>query len=448
MIGHVQALLGRRLNAEHATVLASWTSRLLSSGLQFLALPLLVRSLGVDGYGVYAVTTSLLGWFMLADLGTGATLQNKISSCRASGRSPANDIVSDGLGLLASLPALAGLAALGGFVLARVIWSPRQLAWAGDWLIVVAALPFVVSALGSVAYKILYAQQQGWRANLWQAIGSVLALASTYALFRAELAPRARLACMVLAYAVPPAAVSTSLLLRALRRARAEGGRFDRAIFGRTVRRSAGFLGFGLLSLLTLQADYLILAVTVAPAEILKYNVISKVAGLAIVLFGAVLQAQWPGCAEAAARNDWRAIGGRLAGLLRIGTAMMLAFGVLYTLFQPTIMALISPKQPAGLERGVVLLYTLYLLARVWTDSHSMLLQSMGRLRIFILFVPVQAACSLLLQMVLSRAFGVAGLVGGLLASFLLTACWILPLHLRTVRRQSAAASVGTATTS
>ncbi len=448
MIARAQALLRRRLNAEHATVLASWTVRLLSSGLQFLTIPLLVRALGIDGYGVYAVATSLLGWFMLADLGTGSTLQNKISACRAVGASHADDVVSDALGLLAILPVLAAAVAVGGVVLARVIWSPAQAAWAGDGLIVVAGLPFLVSALGSVAYKILYAQQQGWRANLWQAIGSVIALAATYAVFRADLAPRARLVGMVLAYAVPPAVVSMTLLLRALRAARAAGGRFHRQIFGRTVRNSAGFLGFSLLSLLTLQADYLILAVTVAPAEILKYNVIAKVAGLAIVLFGALLQAQWPACAEAAARSDWQEIRRRLAGLLRIGTVMMLAFGVLYAVLQPWIMRVISPHQPVGLGVGVVLIYTVYLLARVWTDSHSMLLQSMGRLKIFIVFVPVQAACSLTLQIVLSRAFGVAGLVTGLLASFLLTACWILPLHLRAVRRRSMATAAATATTS
>ena len=424
----------RRLSAEHATVVASWAARLLSAGLQLVAVPLLVRALGVEGYGIYAVTISLLGWFMLADLGVGATLQNKISARRADGLPYADEVVSNTLGLLAALPALAIVAVVVGLTLASVLWSPAQAVWAGDWLIVVAAIPFVLSALGSVAFRILYAQQEGYRANAWQAAGSVLALVAVIGVFHVSLAPRLRLMGMVLAWSVPPAAVSIALLLRALRTARGQGGSFRLATFVGTIRASAGFLGFGVLSLLTLQADYMILAVTVLPVEIVKYNVLSKVAGLTMMLFAAVLQAQWPACSEAAARGEWAAIQRRLAGLLRLGVAMMLAFGVLFAIFQPAILAVMAPGVPGGLGLPVVVLYTLYLLARVWADSHTMLLQSMGHLKVFILFVPVQAACSLGLQVVLSRTFGVAGLVAGLLASFLATACWILPLYLRSVR--------------
>ncbi len=435
MIGHALQSLKRRLNAEHATVLASWGARVVAVGTQLLTIPLLVRSLGAEGYGVYAVAVSLFGWYMLADLGTGATLQNKISARRAHGASAADDIVSDTLGLLAAFPVLALVVVGSGVLLARLVWSPAQASLAGDWLIVVAGIPFVFSGFGSVAYKILHAQHVGYRAWVNQAIGSVLALAATYAVFRADLPLPVRLVGMVLAYAVPPALLAMLLLLGALRGARAQGGRFQAAIFKRTVRDSAGFLGIALLSLLTLQADYLILASTVAPGEILKYNVISKVAGLAMAVFGAVLQAQWSACAEAAARNDWRALDARRFGLLRAGFAVMVGFGVFFAVFQHPIMVLVSPRAPEGLGLEVVLVYTLYLLARMWTDTHGVLLQSMGRLRIFLLYVPVQAACSLTLQIVLSRAYGVGGLVLGMLLSFLLTACWILPRHLRAVRR-------------
>lgn len=68
----------------HIIVAASaWGSRLVSIFIQFYSIKILLDLLGTEGYAVFTVIGSLVGWFLLADFGLGNSLQNQISYRRA-----------------------------------------------------------------------------------------------------------------------------------------------------------------------------------------------------------------------------------------------------------------------------------------------------------------------------------------------------------------------------
>jgi len=73
--------------------------------------------------------------------------------------------------------------------------------------------------------------------------------------------------------------------------------------------------------------------------------------------------------------------------------------------------------------------FGVYFLLRVWTDAFGTILMSRNRLRVFYLFVPVQAVVSAVAQFFFSRRFGVYGILAGLIISFLCTSVWVLPLE-------------------
>ena len=56
----------RRGDRLKLAVLASVGSKIVSVSLQFLVIPLAIRALGAERYGVYAMLTSSLGWIPLA----------------------------------------------------------------------------------------------------------------------------------------------------------------------------------------------------------------------------------------------------------------------------------------------------------------------------------------------------------------------------------------------
>src|SRR3974390_879856 len=75
---HQPFLTSRYRRIFHA-VWSGAAARLLSSALTFVSLPLAVRYLGAERYGVWATITSTVVWINLLDLGIASTLTNHIS---------------------------------------------------------------------------------------------------------------------------------------------------------------------------------------------------------------------------------------------------------------------------------------------------------------------------------------------------------------------------------
>ena len=67
---------GSRYRRMLKAVLSGTAARLLSSGVGLLSLPLAVRYLGPERYGVWATITTTAAWVNLLDLGIANTLTN------------------------------------------------------------------------------------------------------------------------------------------------------------------------------------------------------------------------------------------------------------------------------------------------------------------------------------------------------------------------------------
>lgn len=419
------------------TVVASWGARLIAVCSQLVTIPILARSLGNESYSLYVVLINLVAWYALADLGSGYSLQNGISRSRANSTPYADDIVSTVRNISLLLPVLLVVVAMLAPAITHLIWNPPpQQPVSVSHLVAVAGVIFSITALGNIGYRVLYADQQGWLANILQGLASFLSLALVTAGTTLDLIDTDKLLLAALmANSIPQASVALTALVIVLRRAIRAGGRLQDGFFIQNIRTSVGFLSFGILSLLTLQVDYFVLTRTVEPAQIVQYNVISKTLGISLVLFQAVLQAHWPHAAEAASQGDWQSVNARLSKLLRQGASLVLICAFGYAILERPLMRIISPQTPAALGPVAVSLYALYLLMRIWSDTHAMVLQSIGRMRIFLVYVPVQAALSLGLQVAGARAWGVSGLIAGLTLSFVLSSAWVLPVYLRHLQR-------------
>lgn len=66
--------------ATRTEVIKSLISRFISLGLGFSTVAILIRALGVTGYGTWATLISLLAWVQLSDFGVGHVLKNRIAS--------------------------------------------------------------------------------------------------------------------------------------------------------------------------------------------------------------------------------------------------------------------------------------------------------------------------------------------------------------------------------
>lgn len=163
----------------HIIVAASaWGSRLVSIFIQFYSIKILLDLLGTEGYAVFTVIGSLVGWFLLADFGLGNSLQNQISYRRAN-HQEYQDLV------LSAVIAIIPIFIL--FIILILTLSPyisEFLLGGFDFLnnnqrsniFKAASFIFLTTSIGNLAYKIWFSEHKGWISNIIPALSSIVGL--------------------------------------------------------------------------------------------------------------------------------------------------------------------------------------------------------------------------------------------------------------------------------
>lgn len=414
----------------HVLVAASgWISRILSASIQLVSVRILLQTLGLDDYALFALLVGLQGWFLLADLGLGVSTQNHISEARANGNR--SDSFTDAGRMLAAILLVITIAILYGLspclssLLLRAFpqWTAKQ---KSELFFLVGSLSIGIG-IGSLVYKVWYSEHRGYLANVVPALASSLGLA---ALTFVHLLPQERrLTGAVLAFVGPTAIVPLGILFWQF----ATSGRFrcKAHVIGALLKRGVAFWVFAVFAACTLQVDYIVISQFLPADEIAVYNLTSKVYGLAAYVYSAMIVALWPVFAELIAQNAWGQVKRYLFKYLGFGMAYMAICTIAMIWLMPLAFKLLAPNKGLTAPLSIVVFMGLYQVIRVWTDTFAMLLQSMSKLRPFWIFVPVQATLSAGLQWWLAPRYGLTGIVIGLSLSFLLTVSWGLPLAAR-----------------
>jgi len=416
------------------TVASGWLLRILTAAAQFYAVRILTQSLGISGYAGFAILTGLLGWFMLADFGFGSSLQNYISQKRVEGGDTVGSIASVFVLLLIST------------ILLSILWYAIA-PWAGATLLgnITGLNPdaaktsfFLYAAFSTgagasaIALKIMFAEHRGYLAHLLSATTvyvGVGALALCHALKVSIDLPTA-----VILYGAPAWFIPTLYLAWYITRIQKSArwiGRFDFAPIIRLWPRARIFLLYTTFAALVLNVDYLVLSQTASADQIAVYAVYTRIYALGFFIFSSVLSAYWPLLAEMLHRADSSAVRPMLHNCILFGGAVMIAGALFLYLFGQAVADILSPSQHLILPVYLIPFFTAYWLVRIWTDSYAMLLHSANRTMVLCIVAPVQAILNLGLGYLGVTNFGIAGLLAGMTASFVLTTGWILPVYVK-----------------
>jgi O-antigen/teichoic acid export membrane protein len=417
-----------------ATVVAGWIGRLVAALAQFGAIRILTQMLGVEGYGAHAVITGLLAWFMLADFGLGSSLQNHISAARVENQRADAAIWSTSIFLTLTTCVLAALLALtapwiGPFLLKNSTVVSRL-----DAQLAFLAFGVLVSgtAAAGIILKIFFANYQGYWSHLITVLSAIMGVASLAIAERYSVSHR--LVWAIVAFYSPGWLITVCAIMVYLARNRTGPSKLfsiDYHILLVFWKSARWFLLFAILAAFTLNLDYLILSRTVKPADIAVYSIFSKVSTLVIALFASVLSAYWPVSSEAIRKGDFSSLRSIVRRALLIG--MILTFGMTagMLVFRALISRLLSPDTHLEMPILLVPAFFIYCLARVWTDTFSMVIISADRAWVQCMVVPIQAMLSLGLGYWGALHYGLIGYMAGLIASFAFTVVWALPLYVK-----------------
>jgi O-antigen/teichoic acid export membrane protein len=410
-----------------------WMARGVGVIAQLVSTRVLVSQLGVQHYASFSVVASMASWSVLLDCGLGASVQNSLSRARAAGR-------DGGPVLAAAIPLLSAM--LAGALATWAVAGPtlqafglRHLAPVGPapppWLLAAIGGLATVTAIAGVGYRVMYARGAGYVYHVYTMLALLVSLGGLPLLGRVT-AGSPRLSAALLVTTLPSAGLALVAFARTFCGARPCA--LDRAEVGRLWREAYPFGGLAVMSAAALQVDYVVMSQTLGARDVVEYTLVAKVFSVVLLGYSSLLAAIWPHCTEALAAGDGetadrllrQALLGSL-GVVGIGTALFLAGADL-------VIGFLAPASGLHLSPSLIALFGCAFLLRAWSDTHVMMLMSLGRLRVLWASIPAQAMIGAAGQYVLSRYFGPQGIILGIALSFLAVS-WVAPTAYRRLRR-------------
>ena len=396
-------------------------ARLLSSLISLLTLPLCVRYLGPERFGVWATVTTTAVWINILDLGIGNTLTNQISRAfalddkRAALRYFTNAIfLTTGVATVAGI----GLAA----VFPAINWS-RLFNTRGNLpevthTIAMAVTLTLVGLPCNLSSKLLAGYQQLHRysyASVAGALGSLLGLGVGILL-------HVRMPTLYLLSAGCIVAANFFLLLCTvldkpwlLPRTSA----LDRHIMKELCASGSAFLVIQIAAVVVFSSDNLVVSHYLGPAEVTPYNVTWRLAGIAAMFQTLMFPAVWPAYAEAYAAGDLHWIRHTFTAIMRGVAALNIVWAAVLVLFGRQLIRLWAGSAAIP---GIALLWAMALWAAIngLMSVESCLLAALNRVRGQALLSVLAAILNVWLSVVLVRRIGALGVICGTIASYLL----------------------------
>lgn len=424
----------KSLPSDLRVALANWIARGITVSVQLVSIPLLTHSLGSDRYAAYAIAVSLMGWFAMADLGTGTALHNIVVEARAKKQSVGAEIGI--VGIVCAMTALFGVLVLAvisptvaPFLFARIESIDAGTATS---LFFVAGTLFLCNSIGTVGNKLLYGLGHGVTANVLNAVSAVVALCLLWGATHLWTATTLLLPAF-LAYALPVSLIGTAMTIALFIRW-GTWRRLDLHVrLPAVLVRARGFLLIAIFTVAVLNVDYLIMSQTLAADQITTYNVLSRVFAVAILLYGGLLSATSVRWTELVTLGRWREV--------RRGSLVYAAYGIaavvvlsIVLLLWPYIFELLLPGNVRILPSTLILFGT-YAGIRVWTDTATVALQAANDTGVLVRWIPIQATVGFVSQISLVQILHINGIVLGLIVSFLTTVSWALPRKVAVLAR-------------
>ena len=380
-------------------------------------------------FAVYSIAIAMMPWLALGDIGMGSALQNFMVESRIADRNNRpefNAVLS--LSTIVLCLGLLALILMAPFI-GPFLFNSHGMTSAGSTTIfLVASSVFLISGIGAISTRILYGMGNGHLANALLAFSSIISFASL--IVSVHLLQRDQLVvAAVLAYALPPAVVNMGALVVLARRYADLKLRIVRSDWVRVSKRSRGFFIASFFATAVLNVDYFIMARTLTATDIAIYAVISRCLGIFISLYGGMLSASGVYWLEKWTGNDLDSVRRSIfqhiaAGALATTVLTTLIFIVVFYLKSRAAIPILS-----SLPYSTIFIFGLYTLIRIWNDTFALAMQALNETGILMKVMPLQATVSIVSQISLSLAFGLNGIILGLIVSFVTTSSWLLPRH-------------------
>ncbi len=394
-----------------------------------ITLPLTVRYLGAEQYGLWVTITSVTALLGFANLGLSNGLVNGVSEAHGrNDREALRGYVSSAFYLLLGVM---GILAISFAATYRFIPWPRVFnvassdaaAVAGPAMAVFLALSLVSLPLG-VVQSIQAGFQEGFVSSAWQGAGSVISLIGIVV----AISLKADLPWLVLAFGVGPVVATLLNGVVLVRRRPWLVPRLKEATLPaikRLMRLGLMFFILAIAAAVAYETDNIVIAQLLGPEQVAQYAIPMKLFMMTPLLLSFALAPLWPAYGEALARGDHAWVRRALTRSLAISATLGLTVSAaLLVVAAPVIRvwagSAIEPTTP------LLLALAAWAAVNCLAGPIAMYLNGANALGIQAACASVMMVANLALSIALTRAVGVSGPAWGSVISqvlFVLLPC-------------------------
>jgi O-antigen/teichoic acid export membrane protein len=414
----------------------SFFARIVTTATSFVILPITVRYLGNEGYGLMITISSVVGWLQFTNLGIGLGLQNALIEETAKGDARRQkELVSTAVFSLLAIGVT--LLVLGLSIFPHLPWTrifpPTTARFTAEipWAVLVVFLGFVSTVVLGFVGPIYAARQelhigsiQGMITSILTLLGAFVAVRLNLGLLGIVLFTIGLTALMQWSYAL------WTLYGRGLVEIRPALSSINRSAAARIYKNGLNFLILQICNIAFFSIDAFLIVRFLTVDQVTPYSVAQKVFLQTGGLFAIVTGSLWAAYGNAKAQGDFAWIRRTHGKMVR---AFLLFFGGLSVFMVLVGHVLLAwwVGQPAAPPTLLIAGVALYFCAREWTALHAMLLNGLNVIRPQVWNLVLTAALTLALDLLLVTRLGPLGLAVGGCIGFVLSGAWYLPYLVR-----------------
>ena len=407
-----------------AAVTSGAAARVLSSLVTLVSLPLAVRYLGAELFGIWATIAGAVVFLNLLDLGIASTLTNHIAKSYAVGdRNYAARYTANALALTVFAACAAGLAlaAVWPHLDWRSLFNVSNSVTVGEVnaTVAVAAALMLLSLPASLGARILAGYQEVHVNNLVAAVAALANLAGLLAGIALQVSMPALFLMAAGGVTLGNLMVLAGVMLWQKPWLRPRPELLAWPVARELLTAGSGFFLVQIAGAVVYGSDNVVVSHYLGAAQVTPYSVTWRLVGLTAVVQGLVFPALWAAYAEAYARRDfaWMRRAFRLmmrgAVALNAGSALLLV-----AVGRPLVRWWVG--EAAVPSRALLAAMALWAVISGCMTVESCLLAAVGRTHQQGVLSVVAAAVNLGLSIVLVQRIGAVGVISGTILSYLL----------------------------
>jgi O-antigen/teichoic acid export membrane protein len=438
----VAILADRRYTRAGLTTLATGASSAMSMIANFAVLPMILGQLGGTGFGVWMTLFSFTTALSFLDLGVGLGLLNALTECNSrDDREGARRSVTNSLAVVATV----SLAVVAAFLTAYAYlpWGkifnigaplvPETRAGATVLLVCIA-----VAMPASLATRIQAAHQQGYISALWDIVARALIIVCVFVAVRRDAGGPLLLAFVVGLPIATTLANGVFLLAFQYPWLRPRPSMISPRAMGQALSKGSLFVVLQIVTAVAFASDNLIISHVLTPAAVTAYAVTRTLFQFISTGTLLMLMPLWPAYGEAIARKEWTWVARTLRWSLGATALVSALIASVIALFGHTLLA-IWIHRPLPADPSLLAGFAVFTVVTTVGNALAVVLNAASVIRFQVFTAIAMGLAAVAAKVTFGRQFGLAGVIWGTDAAYLLFSLAPTLIYARAWLRRSAA---------